>query len=201
MAIYKVIGVLGAILIFFGIFAFGPLYSRWEIQAGLLGLIILWNTVRLSWRETWRLLKFILPFVLTLTIFGLIFHALRLQGREDWLVDTLIKCCLFPSSLIFVKLCLSYISYLDILQLPLSMPRRIDLITMKSAFTKGGRIISRLSWYLDTCTPAQTEGRIKGRLKQYAGLMIALYLYLYEEIENSHHLMQNRYQHFIEVQK
>ena len=201
MAIFKIISLLGAILLFFGVFVFGPLYANWKVQLGLLGVTILWNTLRWSWRETLRLLKFTLPFLLTLTVFGLIFHALRLLGREDWLVDTLIKCCLFPSSLIFIKLCLSYISYLDILQLPVSMQRRIDMITMKSAFTKGGRIISRLNWYLDTVSPAQSEGRIKGRIKKFAGLMIALYLYLYEEIENSNHLMQNRYRHLIEVEE
>jgi hypothetical protein len=79
------------------------------------------------------------------------------------------------------------------------MKKRISLITMKSAFQKGEKILRRFSWYLNTYASLQSGGRIKSGLKKYACLIIALYLYLYEEIENSNRLLKNRYQHLYEV--
>jgi hypothetical protein len=146
-------------------------------------------------------LKFCLPFVLSLFVFGVIFHLTRLFGRQDWLQDTIIKCFVFPSSLIFLKILLTYITYLDILNLPISMKKRIGLITMKSAFQKGEKILRRFSWYLDTYSILKSDGSIKSRLKKYACLIIALYMYLYEEIENSNRLLKNRYQHLYEVEE
>ena len=57
----------------------------------------------------------------------------------------------------------------------------------------------RFSWYLNTYSDLQSDSRIKSELKKYACLIIALYLYLYEEIENSNRLLKNRYQHLYEV--
>jgi hypothetical protein len=79
------------------------------------------------------------------------------------------------------------------------MKKRIGLITMKSAFQKGEKIMRRFSWYLNTYSDLQSDNRIKSELKKYACLIIALYLYLYEEIENSNRLLKNRYHHFYEV--
>jgi hypothetical protein len=158
-----------------------------------------WNVLRFSLQETISLLKFCFPFVLSLFVFGLIFHFMQLLGRTDWLQDTFIKCLVFPSSLIFLKILLAHITYLDILNLPISMQKRIGLITMKSAFQKGEKIMRRFSWYLNTYSDLQSDNRIKSELKKYACLIIALYLYLYEEIENSNRLLKNRYQHLYEV--
>ena len=57
----------------------------------------------------------------------------------------------------------------------------------------------RFSWYLNTYSDLQSGSRIKSQLQKYACLIIALYLYLYEEIENSNRLLKNRYQHLYEV--
>ena len=189
------------ILSFFWLLVFGPFYDHIAIQLVVFIGVIGWNTLRFSLQETISLLKFCLPFVLTLFIFGLIFHFTRLFGRQDWLADTLIKCFVFPSSLIFLKVVLSYITYLDILNLPISMKKRVDLITIKSAFSKGEKILRRFSWYLNTYSGLKSGGNIKYALKKYACLIIALYLYLYEEIENSNRLLRNRYQHLYEANK
>jgi hypothetical protein len=189
------------ILSFFWLFVFGPFYDRVTIQLIVFIGVIGWNTLRFSLRETISLLRFCLPFVLTLFIFGLIFHFTRLFGRQDWLADTLIKCFVFPSSLVFLKVVLSYITYLDILNLPISMKKRVDLITIKSVFSKGEKILRRFSWYLNTYSGLKSGGNIKYALKKYACLIIALYLYLYEEIENSNRLLKNRYQHLYEANK
>jgi uncharacterized membrane protein len=194
---------LGAIIIiiisFFWLFVFGPFYDNIVIQLAVFIVIMGWNVLRFSFQETLSLLKFCFPFVLSLFVFGLIFHFVQLFGRTDWLQDTLIKCLVFPSSLIFLKILLTYITYLDILNLPISMNKRISLITMKSAFQKGEKILRRFSWYLNTYSDLQSGNRIKSELRKYACLIIALYLYLYEEIENSNRLLRNRYQHLYEV--
>ena len=199
MVIFKLALIFIFIVSFFGLFVFGPLYDHIPIQAVVFAAVIGWNMLRFSVRETISLLKFCFPFVLSLFIFGLIFHFTRLLGRQDWLEDTLIKCLIFPSSLIFLKVILTYITYLDILNLPISMKKRVDLITVKSAFSKGEKILRRFSWYLNTYPELKSGSKIKYTLKKYACLIIALYLYLYEEIENSNRLLRNRYQHLYEA--
>ncbi len=199
MVIFKLALIFIFIVSFFGLFVFGPLYDHIPIQAVVFAAVIGWNMLRFSVRETISLLKFCFPFVLSLFIFGLIFHFTQLLGRQDWLEDTLIKCLVFPSSLIFLKVILTYITYLDILNLPISMKKRVDLITVKSAFSKGEKILRRFSWYLNTYPELKSGSKIKYTLKKYVCLIIALYLYLYEEIENSNRLLRNRYQHLYEA--
>ncbi len=195
MAMLKFGAVLVLIGLFFWLFVFGPFYASLSIQLAVFIIIMGWHLVRFSFRETISVLKFCLPFVMSLFVFGLVFDFMRLFGRSDWLQDTLIKCLVFPSSLIFLKVMLATITYLDILNLPISMKKRIGLITMKSAFQKGEKILRRFSWYLGTYSGLQSSGRIRTLLRKYACLIIALYLYLYEEIENSNRLLKNRYQH------
>ena len=188
-----------AIISFFWLFVFGPFYDSVVVQLVVFIVVMGWNVLRFSIQEAISLLKFCLPFVLSLFVFGLIFHFMQLFGRTDWLEDTLIKCFVFPSSLVFLKILLTYITYLDILNLPISMKKRIGLITMKSAFQKGEKILRRFSWYLNTYSDLQSGSRIKSQLQKYACLIIALYLYLYEEIENSNRLLKNKYHHLYEV--
>ncbi len=199
MVISKLVIICIFILSFFWLFVFGPLYDHIPIQVVVFIAVMGWNMLRFSVRETISVLKFCFPFVFSLFIFGLIFHFTRLLGRQDWLEDTLIKCLVFPSSLIFLKVILTYITYLDILNLPISMKKRVDLITVKSAFSKGEKILRRFSWYLSTYSELKSGNKIKYALKKYACLIIALYLYLYEEIENSNRLLRNRYQHLYEA--
>ena len=199
MALVKLGILFISIISFFWLFVFGPLYDHLAVQLVIFAGVITWNSLRFSLQETISLLKFCLPFVLSLFVFGVVFHLARLFGRQDWLHDSVIKCFIFPSSLIFLKILLTYITYLDILNLPISMRKRVALITTKSAFQKGEKILRRFSWYLDTYLILKSDGRIKSELKKYACLIIALYLYLYEEIENSNRLLKNRYQHLYEV--
>lgn len=195
MVVIKIGIIFMVIIAFFWLFVFGPYYDSILVQLIVFLAVMGWNLLRFSIQETISLLKFCLPFVLSLMFFGLIFHFMQLLGRTDWLADTLIKCLIFPSSLIFLKIMLTYITYLDILNLPISMKKRIGLITMKSAFQKGEKILRRFSWYLNTYSELQSGNKIKSQLQKYACLIIALYLYLYEEIENSNRLLKNKYLH------
>lgn len=195
----KIGSVLALIGVFFWLFVFGPFYENIAIQLMVFVIVMGWHVLRFSFRESISVLKFCFPFVLSLLFFGLIFHFTHLFGRTDWLQDTLIKCLVFPSSLVFLKIMLATITYLDILNLPISMSKRIGLITMKSAFQKGEIILRRFSWYLSTYAELESTGIIRSALKKYACLIIALYLYLYEEIENSNRLLKNRYRHLYEA--
>ena len=195
MVVIKIGIIFMVIIAFFWLFVFGPYYDSILVQLIVFLAVMGWNLLRFSIQETISLLKFCFPFVLSLMFFGLIFHFMQLLGRTDWLADTLIKCLIFPSSLIFLKIMLTYITYLDILNLPISMKKRIGLITMKSAFQKGEKILRRFSWYLNTYSELQSGNKIKSQLQKYACLIIALYLYLYEEIENSNRLLKNKYLH------
>ena len=195
MAVVKLTALAAMTGWFFWLFVFGPLYSRMPWQLGALAAVMIWSAVRFGRKETLSLLKFCLPFVACLMAFGLIFHFTRLLGRQDWLEDTVIKCLVFPSSLTFLKIMLSYVTYLDILRLPLSMNRRIDMITVKSAFQKGSGVLERFSWYLSTYSGLKSRHRVRYAMTKYACLIIALYLYLYQEIENSNRLLKNRYRH------
>ena len=195
MVVIKISIIFMVIISFFWLFVFGPYYDSILIQLIVFFVVMGWNVLRFSLQETISLLKFCFPFVISLFVFGLIFHFMQLFGRTDWLADTLIKCLVFPSSLVFLKILLTYITYLDILNLPISMKKRIGLITMKSAFQKGEKVLRRFSWYLDTYAALQSGSRVKSELQKYACLIIALYLYLYEEIENSNRLLKNKYLH------
>jgi len=96
------LGIIFIIIIsFFWLFVFGPFYDSIVIQLVVFTVIMGWNVLRFSLREAISLLKFCLPFVLSLFVFGLIFHYVQLFGRTDWLEDTLIKCFIVPSSLVF----------------------------------------------------------------------------------------------------
>lgn len=200
MALTKLICLMLGALLFFALFVFGPFYTRVPVQAGVLAGVLLWHLLRFSFRETISLLKFCLPFIITLLIFGLIFHWVQLQGRQDWMADTFIKCLVFPSSVTVLKVLLSYITYLDLLGLPLSMSRRVDLITLKAAFQKGSFVMQRFSWYLNTYREHLPRNRFKFSARRYACLIIALFLYLYEEIEDAHDLLRNRYHHLQELE-
>ena len=191
-----VMGKLGILFIaltgFFGLFVFGPFYDQGAVQGGVLIAVLLASVWRTSCRETWGLIKFCIPFVLTLMGFGVLFHLTHFMGREDWLQDSLIKALVFPSSLMFLKLLLTFITYLDLLRLPLAMHRRVDLITFKAAFSKGGRIMGRFKFFLDTYPEPVGQRKALWILRKYASLILALYLYLYEEIANSRLVLENR---------
>ncbi len=185
-----------AVALFFGVFVFGPLYNHLAAQGVLLLAVLVFGVWRTSWRDIWGLVKFCIPFILTLLCFGMLFHINRFLGRSDWLMDSLIKTLIFPSSLIFLKALLTYITYLDILRLPIKMAMRVDLITFRAALSKGGRVMKRFRWYLavyqQTVDKRNARWGITRLFQRYASMIIALYLYLYEEIENSKMVLENR---------
>ena len=196
--IAKLAGITALAVAFFALFVFGPFYDNLAAQVALFALGFIWNSLRSSISASWTLVRSTLPFLLTLLFFGSVFQIVRLQGRTDWLTDTLIKCIVFPSSLVLMRVSFSYVTYLDILALPISMDLRFDLITIKSAFQKGGPTLRRFSWYLDTYPYLAQGNRAKRLIAKYTSLIVSLYLYLYHETENAYLLLQNRYHHLQE---
>jgi hypothetical protein len=195
MTLPKLGFILLLIAAFFALFIFGPYYDNLEMQLALLALIIFWNSWRTSVKRTLDVLESTLPFLASLLAFGVLFQLFQLQGRTDWLYDTLIKGVIFPSSLLFLRVTLDYITYLDLLSLPIPMRRRFDLIAYKAAFQKGSHSLSRFNRYLDSYPYLQEKNRLRRWFLKYASLIVALYLYLYEETVNANLLLQNRYKH------
>jgi hypothetical protein len=178
--------------LFFYLFVFGPFYWMLAVQGAVLIIVWIANTMRFSLRSAVASLKFCLPFVLTLLGFGLVFHWTGFMGRHDWLKDSMIKSMIFPSSLLFIKWILSFITYLDLLRLPVPMSGRVDLITFKAAMEKGGHTLERFNWYLRT-DHRLSAGPMRSRfLKRYACLIISLFIYLYTDIEQSKAVFENR---------
>lgn len=192
MTVLKLCGIGAAIGMFFYLFVFGPLYWRLEVQFVVLALVWAGVVWRFSLGSALAALKFCLPFVLTLAGIGLIFHLTGFWGRTDWLKDSLVKAVIFPSSLFFLKWVLSFITYLDLLRLPIPMTGRLDLITFKAAMEKGGHTLARFNWYLSTY-PGLSEGGWRIRfMRRYTCLILALFIFLYGEIEQSKLLFENR---------
>ena len=188
----KLAGIGVAIGAFFYLLVFGPLYGIWEVQLAILLSVWMGIAWRFSLGSAVSTAKFSLPFVLTLMGFGLIFHFTNFLGRTDWLKDSFIKAMIFPSSLFFLKWILSFITYLDLLRLPIPMAGRMDLITFKAAMEKGGHTLTRFNWYLSTYR-GLSEGRWRTRfMRRYACLILALFIFLYGEIELSKQLFENR---------
>lgn len=137
-------------------------------------------------------LLFILPFVLILSFMGFIFYLYNFGGRSDWLEDTVIKVVFFPSSILFVKAMLSFVSFYDITQLPISETRRSDLIVIRSLLVRGNLGMTRLKWYLDSYPQHKSDGIFNNKIPKYGALILATYFYLYNKAEVNYFLIDNR---------
>ena len=175
----------------------------------LLVFLVTWHSLKYSLFNTYGFLKSTFPFLVTLILFGLIFHVIRLSGRSDWLADTVIKVLAYPNSVLAIKLILAYVSYTDIIQLPIETEKRISLITTKAVYDKGNTNLPRLRWHLSNYPVFKKEieigrkidliayiiGRIKGKIAWIACLIVSLYLLLLEEEILIKSLINNRYTH------
>jgi hypothetical protein len=123
----------------------------------------------------------LLPFTITIFIFGLFFQLIHLQGRTDWLYDSLIKVIYFPASFLFTKLAISLFTYQDILGLPLNHALKTDIIFLQVFIKKAFNVMPRLEFYIKMHPLIQNK---KGLLKNFLILCafpLSLYIYLIDE--------------------
>ena len=130
MATLKLLGIFGLLGAYFRFFVFGAGYEQVDLQAGLLLAFLAVSVWRNGPRGTVQAMWFILPFVLSLILFGAIFQWVGLMGRTDWIHDSLMKALVFPNSFLAVKLGLEAITFRDIVHLPLGGGGRRNAIVL-----------------------------------------------------------------------
>jgi hypothetical protein len=190
MAMLKVSAIFGALGLYFWLFVFGAGYARMDLQAALLILFLAGNTWRSGFRSSVQSLWFILPFVLSLLLFGAVFQWLGLMGRTDWIHDSLIKALVFPNSFLAVKLGLESITFRDIVRLPLSERGRRSAIVLKAVMEKCTPLLHRYRFFMDL-TP-HFHGRRFSRFQRLCGVIVAAYISIYGQAENTQRLLEHR---------
>ncbi|KAF5060811.1 hypothetical protein DSECCO2_321790 [anaerobic digester metagenome] len=193
MAGLKVATIIGLLAAFFGVFVFGPWYGTMELQAALLAVLLAAAALRGGLRSAWRSILFVLPFVLSLLAFGLVFQWLGLMGRADWLHDSLLKALVFPNSFLIVKLGLESITFRDIMGLPLRPGARRNAIVLKAVMEKCTPLLHRYRFFMDL-TP-HFSGRRSGRFLRLCGVIVAAYISIYQQTEKTLELFDHRTRH------
>lgn len=187
----KFIIITGLIILFFYIFGF-VIYDSLLLQVAGLLVVLAINAIKESIAATWQLLKILLPFTVTLFLFGLLFQVIHLQGRDDWLYDSLIKVVFFPASFTFTKLAISFFTYRDILGLPLKMQVKREIIFMQTFFRKAYQVIPRMEFYAGLHPGIQTRRGLRRSFVVFCSFPLSLYLYLMEEGQILRDYYQNR---------
>jgi hypothetical protein len=142
------------------------------------------------------LLLSMLPFIIVLSFCGTLFYILHIHiGETDWLSDTSIKVLFFPSSVIFIQLILSFVSFYDIISLPLSDHRKRDAIVLRTLFVRGAVTMSRMKWLSDNTFLYSQQGLFRGQVPQYSALILSLFVFLYRKLETLYDLIENRESH------
>lgn len=189
--IFKMLMISLFLVIYFYLMGF-RYYSAITIQAVLLGVILTINSIKDSVSATCQLLKLLLPFTFTLFLFGLVFQLLQLQGRTDWLYDSLIKVIFFPASFICTKLAISLFTYKDILGLPLKNSTKHEIIFMQSFFVKAYNVMPRMDFYASVHPVVQNTSRLYSKFLTFCTFPLALYLFLMEEGQILRDFYENR---------
>jgi len=198
MGTVKIASIFTLIAAFFGLFVFGPWYARMDVQTGLLLVFLALNARRHGYAGTARAIGFVLPFVLSLLVFGAIFEWLELMGRTDWMHDSLLKALVFPNSFLAVKLGLESITFRDILDLPLNAGGRRGAIVLKAVMEKCTPLLHRYRFLMDASP--HFDGRRAGVFLRLCGVIVAAYISIYQQTEKTQALFDHR-THFIRKQK
>ena len=190
MVVAKISSLFLALGLYFWLFVFGPWYAHLPAQGILLAILIITHLARLGWCSTRQALGFVLPFVLSLLIFGALFQWLGFLGRTDWIMDSVIKTLVFPNSFFAVKLILQAITFGDILLLPLPQKIKFPCIILKAVLEKGSPLLQRYYFFMNI-SPHFRDWRF-AKLRCLAGLIVAAYVGLYRETEKIQILLTHR---------
>lgn len=196
MVMFKTAGILIFIFGVFGLFVFGPWYANLPLQLGLVFALIFWSSVRHGLIGTLRSLWFIVPFVLTLILFGAVFQWLALMGRTDWLFDSLVKAVVFPNSYLAVKLGLESITFTDLIRLPLKPRSRRAVFILKTVMEKCTPLLHRYRYFMELSP--HFRGRRWERLTGLCGAIVATYISIYQITEQTRDLYDHRLRHLKE---
>lgn len=178
---------------YFGLFVFGPWYAHIPAQIVLLAFFLALGVWRHGFKNVLRTLWIVLPFVLSLLLFGAIFQWLELMGRTDWIYDSLIKSLVFPNSFLAVKLGLESITFRDLVKLPLRPSARRVLIVIKAVMEKSSPVLKRYRFFLGLSPHFQN--RRMGRFLRICAVMVAAYISIYRQTEQTKILYDHRRRH------
>jgi hypothetical protein len=190
MATLKLLGIFGLLGAYFRFFVFGAGYEQVDLQAGLLLAFLTVSVWRNGLRGTVQAMWFILPFVLSLILFGAIFQWVNLMGRTDWIYDSLIKALVFPNSFLAVKLGLEAITFRDLVHLPLGAGGRRNAIVLKAVMEKCTPLLHRYRFFMDL-TP-HFDGRRLPRFQRLCAVIVAAYISIYGQAEKTQALFDHR---------
>lgn len=190
MAMLKLLGIFGLLGAYFVYFVFGAGYARIDLQAGLLLVFLGASIWRSGLRGTLQAIWFILPFVLSLVVFGAIFQWVDLMNRSDWIHDSLIKALVFPNSFLAVKLGLEAITFRDIVRLPLGHGGRRNAIVLKAVMEKCTPLLHRYRFFMDL-SPHFDRQRWS-RFKRLCAVIVAAYISIYDQAEKTQALFDHR---------
>jgi len=170
-------------------------YNRLLLHSLIFAVVVLIHTIRFSWKETWKMILLLLPFTITIFIFGLIFQVVNLMGRTDWLNDSLIKVVYFPASFLFTKFMISLFSYQDILDLPVRNELKADIIFLQVFIKKAFGIMPRLNFYINQHPLMKMQKSFKKKALFLCSFPLSLYIYLVEEGTMIREIYLNRQKH------
>jgi hypothetical protein len=173
----------------------GPYAGHLWVQGGILTALFLWHVVRFTLAETMGLLRLVLPFVLLIVFLGMVFQFFSVLGRTDWILDSILKAMLFPSSLLILRLGLSFVGYRDLLDLPLPRTWKRDIIVFRAVFERGGRSLSRMKQFLEWSPYFCFMPWWKKVIVGYGILVLALFLFVLDETEQTAAVWENRMRH------
>jgi hypothetical protein len=190
MATLKLLAIFGLLGAYFVYFVFGAGYARFDLQVGLLLAFLAVSVWRNGLRGTVQAMWFILPFVLSLILFGAIFQWAELLGRTDWIHDSLIKALVFPNSFLAVKLGLEAITFRDIVRLPLGQGGRRNAIVLKAVMEKCTPLLHRYRFFMDLSP--HFDGLRWSRFKRLCAVIVAAYISIYDQAEKTQALFDHR---------
>ncbi len=190
MASMKLLAIFGLLGAYFVFFVFGAGYARFDLQAGLLLVFLTATFWRNGLRGTLQAIWFILPFVLSLVLFGAIFQWVELMDRSNWIHDSLIKALVFPNSFLAVKLGLEAITFRDIVRLPLGQGGRRNAIVLKAVMEKCTPLLHRYRFFMDLSP--HFDGRRWSRFQRLCAVIVAAYISIYDQAEKTQALFDHR---------
>lgn len=178
---------------------FGILWlEHTELQALALFSCLALCLVRLGWKRTFKQLKLIAPFALSL---GLVYGVLILLGIAPrgepalgyWLRYGLPRLLLLGSTLLAFRLCASLLSYEGLLKAAPNIHWQKYLILGRILYQAAFSSYPRIKYWQELMPGGQLTGKgFKARFNKALASSLALALYVMEEARRKGELIDNR---------
>ncbi len=197
LKLFKLFCLISFIIIFF-IFTGFIYYDLLKLHLAILIAVLALHSWRFSLRNSWQMILILLPFTVTILIFGMLFQIIGLMGRSDWLYDSLIKVIYFPASFLFTKLVISLFIYQDVLDLPFNNELKTDIIFLQVFIKKAFNIMPRLDFHIRMHPLMQSKNGFAKNFLFLCTFPLSLYIFLIDEGSIVRQIYLNRLKHLEE---